>query len=76
MKALSGSALKVIAVISMTIDHVALYVMAENLGQRLQLYYLVKKSTFLLTKSYNYHYIPLKNVYICTIISMKKILLS
>ena len=38
-KCLSGSALKVIAVISMTIDHVALYVMAENLGmQNLWLY--------------------------------------
>ena len=33
-KCLSGSALKVIAVISMTIDHVALYVMAENLGMQ------------------------------------------
>ena len=32
--ALSGSALKVIAVVSMTIDHVALYVMADNLGMQ------------------------------------------
>lgn len=34
LKFLSGSALKVIAVISMTIDHVALYVMAGHLGMQ------------------------------------------
>ena len=33
-KCLSGSALKVIAVISMTIDHVALYVMAGHMGMQ------------------------------------------
>ena len=33
-KCLSGSALKTIAVISMTIDHVALYVMAEHLDMQ------------------------------------------
>ena len=39
LKILSGSALKVIAVISMTIDHVALYVLAGYLSmQELWLY--------------------------------------
>lgn len=34
LKCLSGSALKVIAVISMTIDHVALYVLARHMGMQ------------------------------------------
>lgn len=38
-KCLSGSALKVIAVISMTIDHVALYVMAGHMGMQDQWLY-------------------------------------
>ena len=38
-KCLSGSALKVIAIISMTIDHVALYIMAGHLGMQDQWLY-------------------------------------
>lgn len=38
-KCLSGSALKAIAIISMTIDHVALYVMAGHMGMQDQWLY-------------------------------------
>ena len=34
---LSGSALKVIAVVSMTIDHIAYYILDQQLAGRLQL---------------------------------------